>query len=86
MHIGHDEVGHVNAFPATPQQRAVGFGKLFLDDVTRIHDHLAALEDGPMRAVARFRMLRAASLAGFGSPHARRRPRASASRTPPPQP
>jgi hexosaminidase len=48
LHIGHDEVGHVNAFPATPQQRAVGFGKLFLDDVTRIHDHLARLGVGTM--------------------------------------
>jgi len=35
-----------------------------------IEDHLAGLEDGPMRDVARRRMLRAAALADCGSPHA----------------
>jgi tRNA A-37 threonylcarbamoyl transferase component Bud32 len=35
-----------------------------------IDDHLAVLEDGPMRDAARRRMLRAAALAGHGSPQA----------------
>jgi tRNA A-37 threonylcarbamoyl transferase component Bud32 len=34
-----------------------------------IDDHLAGLDEGPMRDVARRRMLRAAALAGHGSPH-----------------
>jgi tetratricopeptide (TPR) repeat protein len=39
------------------------------DDTPPIDDHLAGLEDGPVRDVARRRMLRAAALAGCGSPH-----------------
>ena len=42
VHIGHDEVRHVHPFPATPAQAAIGFPRLLLEDVTRLHDHLAA--------------------------------------------
>ncbi len=50
---------------------AIRFELALLDrrgDTPPIDDHLAGLEDGPVRDVARRRMLRAAALAGCGAP------------------
>ncbi|MBE3574245.1 MAG: beta-N-acetylhexosaminidase [Firmicutes bacterium] len=40
VHIGHDEVRNVNRFPARPNGKALGFERLFYDDVVRLHDFL----------------------------------------------
>lgn len=48
LHIGHDEVRNVHPFPATPQQREVGYGRLFTGSVARLHAHLAARGVGTM--------------------------------------
>lgn len=48
VHIGHDEVRNVCRFPATDQARAVGFNRLFVEDVRRLHGHLRALGAGTM--------------------------------------
>lgn len=42
LHIGHDEVRNVHPFPATPEQEAIGYGRLFVGSVTRLHQHLAS--------------------------------------------
>lgn len=42
LHIGHDEVRNVHPFPATPEQREIGYGRLFTGSVARLHEHLAA--------------------------------------------
>lgn len=42
FHIGHDEVRNVHPFPATPEQAAIGYGRLFVGSVTRLHRHLAS--------------------------------------------
>ena len=48
VHIGHDEVRNVNRFPARPDGRAVGFNKLFYDDVMILYDHLRSRGVGTM--------------------------------------
>lgn len=42
FHIGHDEVRNVHPFPATPAQEAIGYGRLFVGSVARLHQHLAS--------------------------------------------
>lgn len=42
FHVGHDEVRNVHPFPATPAQEAVGYGRLFVGSVTRLHRHIAS--------------------------------------------
>ena len=42
FHIGHDEVRNVHPFPATPEQAAIGYGRLFVNSVARLHRHLAS--------------------------------------------
>ena len=48
IHIGHDEVRNRDRFPARENGKALGFEKLFVDDVTKIHDYLASLKVGTM--------------------------------------
>ncbi len=48
LHVGHDEVRNVHPFPATPEQRAIGYGRLFTGSLTRLHAHLAARGVGTM--------------------------------------
>jgi len=48
LHIGHDEVRNVHPFPATPEQREIGYGRLFTGSVARLHEHLAARGVGTM--------------------------------------
>ncbi|MGL4608445.1 MAG: glycoside hydrolase family 20 zincin-like fold domain-containing protein [Trueperaceae bacterium] len=40
VHIGHDEVRNVHPFPSSPEGLQIGFGKLFLQDVQKLHAHL----------------------------------------------
>ena len=42
VHIGHDEVRNKDRFPARENGKAVGFEKLFVDDVLKLHDRLKA--------------------------------------------
>uniref|UniRef100_UPI0025E58D06 family 20 glycosylhydrolase n=1 Tax=Deinococcus sp. TaxID=47478 RepID=UPI0025E58D06 len=48
IHLGHDEVRNRDRFPARPNGVAAGFEKLFVDDVTRLHDELKTLGVGSM--------------------------------------
>lgn len=48
VHIGHDEVRSVCRFPATDEARAVGFDRLFVQDVLRLYRHLKARGVGVM--------------------------------------
>lgn len=48
VHIGHDEVRSRDRFPARANGKAVGFEKLFVDDVLRLHGELKALNVGTM--------------------------------------
>ena len=59
-------VGDAGAAAATRFELALLEGR---KAAPSIDDHLAGLEDGPVRDVARRRMLRAAAVAGRGSPH-----------------
>ncbi len=48
VHIGHDEVRNVCPFPATEEARAIGFNKIFVDDVMRLYEHLRSRGVGTM--------------------------------------
>ena len=48
VHIGHDEVRNVCRFPATEQARAIGFNRIFVDDVLRLYHHLRSRGVGTM--------------------------------------
>lgn len=48
LHIGHDEVRNRGRFPATEAGRAVGFNRLFYDDVMRLYGHLHSRGVGTM--------------------------------------
>lgn len=48
VHIGHDEVRNVCRFPATEQARALGFNRIFVDDVLRLYGHLRSRGVGTM--------------------------------------
>lgn len=48
VHIGHDEVRNVNSFPARPEGKAIGFNKLFYDDVMTLYNHLKSRGVGTM--------------------------------------
>ncbi|WP_221088775.1 beta-N-acetylhexosaminidase [Deinococcus aquaedulcis] len=42
LHLGHDEVRNRDRFPARENGKAVGFEKLFVDDVQKLHGFLKA--------------------------------------------
>ncbi len=46
IHLGHDEVRNRDRFPARDNGRAAGFEKLFVDDVTKLHDFLKSMNVG----------------------------------------
>lgn len=48
VHIGHDEVRNKDRFPARENGKALGFEKLFVDDVVKLHDHLKSLSANTM--------------------------------------
>ncbi|THF70054.1 glycoside hydrolase [Deinococcus sp. Arct2-2] len=48
IHIGHDEVRNRDRFPARENGKALGFEKLFVDDVVKLHDYLKMQGVGTM--------------------------------------
>ncbi|MFB9992352.1 beta-N-acetylhexosaminidase [Deinococcus oregonensis] len=48
IHLGHDEIRNRDRFPARENGKALGFEKLFVDDVVKLHDYLKALGVGTM--------------------------------------
>lgn len=48
IHLGHDEVRSRDRFPARDNGKAVGFEKLFVDDVLKLHGYLKGLNVGTM--------------------------------------
>ncbi|PNY82569.1 glycoside hydrolase [Deinococcus koreensis] len=48
VHIGHDEVRSRDRFPARENGKALGFEKLYVDDVVKLHDHLKSLNVATM--------------------------------------
>lgn len=48
IHLGHDEVRNRDRFPARDNGKALGFEKLFVDDVLKLHGYLKTMNVGSM--------------------------------------
>lgn len=48
VHLGHDEVRSRDRFPARENGKAVGFEKLFVDDVLKLHGYLKSMNVSSM--------------------------------------